>query len=98
MRRNVIDKINEIEPVAVLHIPKCLKPGKIYISDVDKWAVHLCACGCGFPVWMKIGIGGWWTMKNACGEIIVRPSTASLNMPCGSRYVITHNRIEWLTE
>jgi len=92
-----MDKINEIEPVAVLHIPKCLKSGKLYVSDYDGQAVHLCACGCGFAVRTPLREGGWWFLTDAEGKIVLRPSTLGLELPCGSIYCITHNRIEWLT-
>ena len=40
-------KTNEVIPCFVKYIPEQLEPGKIYISDEYKVAVHLCACGCG---------------------------------------------------
>lgn len=93
-----MDRVDDVYPVHVLHIPKVLKPGMLYISETDGWAVHLCACGCGFPVWAKLKEEGWWFIKDSEGKIILRPSTLSLNLPCGSRYCISHNRIEWLDE
>ena len=37
-------------------------------------------------------------MKDAEGKVIIRPSTSSLSLPCGSKYLITHNKIEWISE
>lgn len=90
-------RIDEIEPVYVDFVPRAeeLEPGKIYISDAQKLATHLCACGCGAVAATPIRDGFWWHMKDAGGKLILRPSVC---MPCGSCYNITHNRIEWLTE
>lgn len=93
-----MSKLSEIEPVYVELIPDPDKHefGKIYISDSQKMATHLCACGCGFIVVTPIRKGFWWYMHDAGGKLIMRPSIGCMPMPCGSNYHITHNRIEWL--
>lgn len=93
-----MERISEFVPVFVTHVPKEMIPGKLYVSEEDGWAAHICACGCGFPVWMKLGEERWWILKDAEGKVILRPSTLSLDLPCGSNYCITHNRVEWLSE
>ena len=92
-------RLNEIEPVFVELIPDFDKhePGKVYISDAQKMATHLCACGCGFIIVTPIEKGFWWYMMDAGGKLILRPSIGSIPMPCGSNYHITHNRVEWMS-
>lgn len=92
-----MDKLNELEPVFVEFMEKELEPGKLYISERFKTAIHLCACGCGQKSVTPLHKDDW-TLTNNNGLITLRPSIGNFNGedPYHAHYYITNNKIEWL--
>jgi hypothetical protein len=88
--------ITQLEPTFVIHIPKPLEPGKLYISEEFEIAIHLCACGCGGQTVTPFGSDGW-TLTNQDGKISLRPSIGNWSgqNPYHAHYYVTDNMIQW---
>jgi len=93
------NKIEYLKPEFVIHIPRELESGVLYISEEYGISIHLCACGCGQqtvlnfkPQWKD----GWEMIKSYEGKISFRPSIGNFNFACKSHYYITDNKIEWI--
>jgi hypothetical protein len=92
-----MERINELTPAYVEHMPDKLEPGKLYISTVFKLAIHLCACGCGGQTVTPLK-DGEWTLTDKGGIVTLRPSIGNWSgeNPYHAHYYITDNKIEWL--
>ena len=90
-------KTNDIIPWFVKYIPEQLEPGKIYISDEYKVAVHLCACGCGGKTVTPIDENEW-TVTMQGDKLTIRPSIGNWKWenPFHAHYFMTDNIIQWL--
>ena len=80
-----------IEPVFVEFIPERLEPGKLFISEKYKAALHLCLCGCGEIVSTPLGRDGWELTKFPENKITLSPSIGNYSFSCKSHYIIVKN-------
>ena len=82
----------EIELELVEHIPADLDAGKLYVSLEYRTSAHLCGCGCGTKVVLKLGPRHWCVILN--GETVsMYPSVGNWQLPCRSHYWIRDSRI-----
>ena len=90
-------RINELTPFYFESIPQEKEEGILYISEMYKIAIHLCACGCGIQAVTQLGSGGW-TLTKWDGRVTLRPSIGNFSgeRPYHAHYYITENKIEWL--
>ena len=81
------------ELVWVEDMPWVLEEGKVYVSIVHTLTEHLCACGCGEEISLRISPSDWDITYD--GETIsIWPSIGNWQLPCRSHYFITENRTE----
>lgn len=78
----------------VVHLPRQLEPGILYVSQEYSVAGHLCACGCGSKVITPLGPAEW-SFSERGGQPSLRPSIGSWQLPCRSHYVIAGGQICW---
>jgi hypothetical protein len=75
-------------------MPGQFAPGILYVSEEYEIACHLCACGCGSPVYTPLDAAEW-SFKNEGGKPSLRPSIGNWTLPCRSHYWIKSGRINW---
>lgn len=80
-----------IEPVFVEFIPEQLEPGKLYISEKYKAALHLCLCGCGEVVSTPLSRDEWELVKFPDNKVTLSPSIGNYSFTCKSHYIIVKN-------
>lgn len=92
-----MEKISELKPEYCENVPHDLLPGVLYISDIYKVAIHLCACGCGGKTVTPLGPEEWTLTENT-GRVTLRPSIGNWGgeSPYHAHYYITENKIDWL--
>lgn len=76
---------------------KDMAEGVLYISDVYRLAIHLCACGCKSETVTPI-CGehySWKLTENGYGIVTLSPSIGNFSMRCRSHYWIRDNKIIW---
>ncbi|MGE0626728.1 MAG: DUF6527 family protein [Hyphomicrobiaceae bacterium] len=78
----------------VIHLPRQLEPGILYVSQEYAVAGHLCACGCGNKVITPLGPAEW-SFSEKAGLASLRPSIGNWQLACRSHYVISSGRICW---
>lgn len=87
-------KITEIthEFIEDLPVPSEMEPGIVYILNDRSYVPHICPCGCGSLVNLRIG-PKWWTIDESEG-ISFSPSIH--NTKCGAHYFIEKGKIRWV--
>lgn len=92
-----MERINELKPAYVNHMPDVFEPGILYISDPFGLAIHLCACGCGGQTVTPLS-DKEWKLTDKGGTITLRPSIGNFSgeNPYHAHYYVTDNKIEWL--
>jgi len=83
-----------VELKRVHFMPKELKPGILYVSEVFDIALHLCPCGCGTKVKTPLGPTEWTLEETKSGPSL-RPSVGNWQQACQSHYCITRGAIIW---
>ncbi|WP_328814188.1 DUF6527 family protein [Rhodococcus sp. NBC_00297] len=73
--------------------PSPLTPGVLYVSTKYSMTVHLCACGCGGEVAVKLAPARYRVVFD--GNISLSPSVAATALPCNSHYFITRGEVDW---
>ena len=86
--------MNRIALRHVVHMPRELEPGILYVSQDYGVAGHLCACGCGNKVITPLGLAEW-TFSERGGHPSLHPSIGNWQLPCRSHYVIAGGQIRW---
>jgi hypothetical protein len=81
-------------PELVELAPRVLQPGRLYISEKYRAAVHLCCCGCGEKVMTPLSPAEW-QVEIKEGRASLRPSIGNWSMACQSHYWIRDNRVVW---
>ena len=93
--------IDTIEAVWVDDIPVSLDEGKLYISLKYGTTIHICACGCGSEVPLKIGPSHWSVIWNG-RNVSLFPSVGNWQLACRSHYCIIEDKIikadDWSSE
>ena len=84
-------RIKRWELVWVEDMPRVLEDGKVYVSIVHTLTEHLCACGCGEEISLRLSPSDWQITYD--GETIsISPSIGNWQLPCRSHYFIINNR------
>lgn len=88
--------MKEITPVYVDLVPEVIEPGKLYIAKEFHTAVHLCPCGCGHQVVIRLGDENKkdaieWSLSDNNGIISISPSI-EIQGNCRSHYYIRENK------
>ena len=82
----------DIDLELVDYIPAELSEGKLYVSLEFRTTAHLCGCGCGTKVVLKLGPKHWSVILD--GETVsMYPSVGNWQLPCRSHYWIRNGRI-----
>lgn len=90
-----MSRVREIEFEFVDSAPDQLQPGTLYISTKYRAIVHLCLCGCGEKVLLKLDPDEWsFTFDGR--HISVHDSIGNVGLPCRSHYIVRRNRVDWL--
>jgi len=77
--------------------PAQLEPGKLYISTKYRAIIHLCLCGCGEKVLLKLDPDPeFWSFTFDGRTISIHDSVGNVGLPCRSHYFVRQNRVEWL--
>jgi hypothetical protein len=87
-------KLSRITLQRVHYMPKELEPGILYFSEEFEVAGHLCACGCGNKVMVRVGPTEWSVEEHVDGPSL-RPSIGSWQIPCKSHYWVEKGTIRW---
>ncbi|TGN99167.1 MULTISPECIES: DUF6527 family protein [Burkholderia] len=87
-------RIDRVTPELVELAPRVLEPGRLYISEKYRAAVHLCCCGCGEKVVTPLSPAEW-RIELREGRVSMRPSIGNWSMACQSHYWIRNNRVVW---
>ena len=87
-------RIDRVSPELVELAPSVLQPGRLYISEKYRAAVHLCCCGCGEKVVTPLSPAEW-QIELREGRATVRPSIGNWSMACQSHYWIRDNKVVW---
>ena len=93
-------RIKRWELVWVEDMPPVLEEGKVYVSILHDLTEHLCACGCGEEISLRLSPSGWQIEYD--GETIsISPSIGNWQLPCSSHYFIIQNQTveaeQWTT-
>lgn len=83
-------------PVFVEFIPDNLEEGKVYISEEHNCSIHNCLCGCGQQTVLPLTKGEWQLIKHDDGKVSFTPSVGNYQFPCGSHYIITKNKANFV--
>ena len=86
--------IEELIIKKVESMPLNLQEGILYVSLKNQVVGHLCPCGCGNKVLIRIGKAGW-EYKEDKGKISLFPSLGNWEFPCRLHYWIRMNKIKW---
>lgn len=91
-------RLDELQVKHVLHVPRPLEHGVLYVSEQYGVSLHLCACGCGEEVVLpfRSPVRDWTKTETREGIVTMRPSVGNQQYRCRSHYYITENRVEWL--
>ena len=85
-------KTNRVVLELVENVPTDLEVGKLYVSLKFRTSAHLCGCGCGTKVVLKLSPRHWSVILN--GETVsMYPSVGNWQLPCLSHYWIRDGRI-----
>lgn len=87
-------KINTIQLVNVVDIPKELEEWKIYLSEKYGLSKHKCFCGCGESVVLPLERWSHY-IDFMDGKLTISPSIGSFSLSCQSHYFIKNNTVEW---
>lgn len=79
--------------VKVKSMPLILQEGILYVSLENEVVGHLCPCGCGCKVLIRIGKAGWDYTEDK-GKVTLFPSLGNWELPCRSHYWIRKNKIK----
>jgi len=88
-----------MKPVFVKNIPDELEPNTHYISEEFSVSAHLCPCGCGLQVFLRLGnqnnkdVTEWSLIKD--GEFVSIEPSIEIRGNCRSHYFITRNEVKW---
>jgi hypothetical protein len=75
-------------------MPEVLASDGLYISPRFGLISHLCPCGCGEEVVLKLSLTDWQLFYD--GETVsLYPSIGNWSLPCRSHYWIIENRVQW---
>lgn len=89
-------RINEVAYEFVDSAPAPLVPGRIYISIKYRAIVHLCLCGCGEKVLLRLDPEDWsFTFDGR--SISIHDSVGNVGIPCRSHYIVRRNHVTWLS-
>lgn len=86
--------IKEFTVFKVNSMPLILQEGILYVSLKNEIVGHLCPCGCGNKVLVRIGKAGW-KYTEANGNVSLYPSLGNWKLPCRSHYWIRKNKVQW---
>ena len=93
-------RMRAIELEFVEQIPAEIDPGKLYVSLKYRTSAHLCGCGCGSRVILRLSPRHWCVILD--GETVsMYPSVGNWQLPCRSHYWIRDGRIveaEWWSD
>lgn len=87
-------RLHQITPELVDLAPRELQPGRLYISNKYRAAVHLCCCGCGEKVVTPLSPAEW-QVEVSHGRATLHPSIGNGAMACMSHYIVRNNRVIW---
>ncbi len=73
--------------------PTLMEPDVLYISTTYSTSGHICPCGCGREIVMKLSPMRWRVIYD--GEVSLQPSVAATGLPCNSHYFITRGKVDW---
>ncbi len=90
--------VNEIKYEFVDSAPATLEPGMMYISIKYRAIVHLCLCGCGEKVLLKLdpNRANGWAFTFDGRSISIHDSVGNVGIPCKSHYIVRRNHVQWL--
>lgn len=86
--------IKKFVVLTVISMPLTLQEGILYVSLENEVVGHLCPCGCGSKVLIRIGKAGWDYIEDQ-GKVTIFPSLGNWELPCRSHYWIRKNKIKW---
>lgn len=86
--------IKKFVVVKVISMPLVLEEGILYVSLENEVVGHLCPCGCGNKILIRIGKAGWKYTENK-GKVTLSPSLGNWKLPCRSHYWIRKNKVKW---
>ena len=78
----------------VTDMPGIIEPDTVYVSLEFNTTSHLCCCGCGNRVVLKLS-PDWWSLIYDGETVTFRPSIGNWELPCRSHYFITKSRVVW---
>ena len=89
-------RINEVTYEFVDSAPASLVPGRMYVSIKYRAIVHLCLCGCGEKILLRLDPDDWsFTFDGR--SISIHDSVGNVGIPCRSHYIVRRNHVTWLT-
>jgi Family of unknown function (DUF6527) len=78
--------------------PTRLELATLYISVKYRAIVHLCLCGCGEKVLLKLDPSPeCWSFSFDGRSISIHDSVGNVGLPCRSHYVVSRSRVLWLS-
>ena len=86
--------IKEFVVEKVISMPLTLQERILYVSLENEVVGHLCPCGCGNKVLIRIGKAGWDYTEDK-GKVTLYQSLGNWELPCHSHYWIRKNKIKW---
>lgn len=88
-------RVDEVTYEFVDSAPQQLEPGTLYISIKYRAIVHLCLCGCGEKVLLKLD-PELWSFTFDGRSVSIHDSVGNVGIPCRSHYIVRNNRVHWL--
>lgn len=91
-------RVNQVRYVFVDSTPATLEPEMLYISIKYQAIVHLCLCGCGEKILLKLDPdpSKGWSFTFDGRSISIQDSVGNVGIPCRSHYIVRKNRVQWL--
>jgi len=89
-------RVNEVTYEFVDSAPAVLVPGRMYISIKYRAIVHLCLCGCGEKVLLRLAPEDWSVTFDG-RSISIHDSVGNVGIPCRSHYIVRRNHVTWLS-
>ncbi len=77
-----------------MEMPGTLEPDTVYVSLEFNTTSHLCCCGCGERVVLKLS-PQWWSFTYDGETVSFHPSIGNWLLPCRSHYFIRKSQVVW---
>lgn len=89
-------RVREVTYEFVDSAPASLLRGRMYISIKYRAIVHLCLCGCGEKILLRLDPDDWsFTFDGR--SISIQDSVGNVGIPCRSHYIVRRNHVTWLS-